>query len=264
MRVLIYQNAICFSLLILSCLYFHYSAHSKEVLQSSFTLIPTSKKALYLNLQNRGFCLQVFQMEKKFLIRSSSNLRDWPKEKLEQIALGYQRCKSIRNLAETLAIAKLKGGLKLYSSYAPKPRLGKFDHPHGADIQNLIRDRKDPNAHDRPVDWLEDPMSLEQEKLLHRSYSKLVSLGICHNMPQAFIDLGHYFDQSFALLDPYLLVGIFTMAKQLGIEGAKMQKRINRIDDAFPTFKRIKLLNDVKDYDINDINEMKPLTNLCQ
>lgn len=237
------------------------TAQAKDKIRPSFQLISPSEQTLYNNLQQHGFCTRVLKIERKVLIKANV-------AEIKSRALGYRRCLALRDLAVALAIPKLKGGDKLYAAYSPKPRLGNFQDLTSKERRELLQTQRTNQVGKRPMnwqmDWQEDPLSLKIEIRLHQAYTDLVKLGYCHHMPQALHDLGQFYDQLFALGEPYLLYGLFAKASRLNIDKAAMQRRLNRIDDAFSPFERVRLHNHVQDNTLSHIPELRPLIALCE
>ena len=77
-------------------------------------------------------------------------------------------------------------------------------------------------------------------------------------------DLGHFYDQGFSLIDPYLLYGIFQRASALAIDPGAMQRRLHRIKDVFPAMERAKLDQQAKGHQLNDMPQFTPLFALCR
>lgn len=235
-----------------------------DPISPSFTLIPEGQKTEYLYWQEHGFCKKVWKIERTALLLANPSLAKTDDKYIKRFTLGHERCHVLRTFAETFAIPKIKGGEKLYATYAPKPRLGNFMNPSDKDMQDLLKTRDDKKAIDRPIDWQEDPMPLQTEIRMHQAYTTLVKLGFCSQMPAALQDLGNLFDQNFALLNPYLLYGLFSKALAINVDRAAMQTRLHRIDDTMPPFERVRLENMAKDGHLKNLPQMQQLYALCK
>ena len=247
------------------------SLKAEQTSLPSFKMIPQNQQQTYQHQQTHGFCVQVFDMERTVLIMAQPALKGADEDQLKSLALGFQRCQAHRILAEVLAIAKLKGGEKLYAPYAPTPRIGTFDDLKSKDQQALLKARQD-RGHltskqlhvSRPEDWLNDPMSLADEVRMNQAYTQFVRLGICHHMPDAFKDLGRFFDDGFSVKDPYVLYGLFAFARSLKIDAPSMTRRLDRIDDAFQPFERVHLSRLASDQAFSQVSQFSALQQLCQ
>lgn len=200
----------------------------------------------YITAQSHGYCNKVLAMERAALVRTRPEfkerfaegvtLTDVDSRALAKYALGFRRCRALRNLARVLAVPKLKGGEKNYSAFSPKPRIGNFSGENEQALKQLLIDRAAQKGLDRPLDWAIDPMSLNDEILMHRAYTDLVQLAVCHTIPLAFEDIGKFHDQNFSPINPFKIYGVFYLALQMQFDVKNMQRRLMQVNDLFPPF----------------------------
>ncbi len=200
----------------------------------------------YVTAQSHGYCNKVLSMERAALVRTRPEFKERFAEgvtltevdsrALAKYALGFRRCRALRNLARVLAVPKLKGGEKKFSAFSPKPRIGNFSGDNEQALKQLLIDRAATKGLDRPLDWAIDPMSLDDELLLHRAYTDLVQLAVCHTIPLAFEDIGKLHDQNFSPINPFQIYGVFYLALQMQFDVANMQRRLMQVNDLFPPF----------------------------
>ncbi len=249
-------------------------AGENVVFNPSFNSISESQISKYNYYQEHGFCDKVLSIERTALVVARPDFHDKFGEGVELsrkdrawllgYALGARRCRALKTLAKVLAIPKLKGETKHYAAFAPTPRLGDFVHDGSDDVKQLIDDRRNRTNINSPVDWAADPMSLKDELALHVSYTELVKLAVCHRFPHAFKDLGSFYDQQFALLDPYLLYGILSLAIDLKIDTALMKQRLVRTARVFSPFERVRLSQSREAGTLLAQPKMKRLKSLCR
>lgn len=229
----------------------------------SFKTVPADKKAIYQTAQAQGYCSDVLEIEQEGLVQSRPEFNNrfsvgTVRNKAEQTALeiyalGYRRCQALKHLSRVLAIPKLKAGIAPYAPkkpslsskiknkdmrftlFAPKPRLGIFFQPNSAALNQLIEDRSRPKGLDRPIDWARSQMPLDEEILLHTAFTDLVILSICHSYPEAYKDLGKFYDVQFAVIDPFINYGLFRQAVYLGIDSQEMEARLAEVALSLPS-----------------------------
>lgn len=217
----------------------------------SYHNIPAPRHAEYEFAISHGLCAPVLEMEREGLLvvrpefesRFGRSVEIDPVDlaALHSYALGYRRCVALRNLAKGLAIARLKGGEAHFAKFVPKPRLGNFINEARSDLQQLIIDRQDARGLDRPIDWSEDPLSIEDEVRLHQAFTELTVLAVCHVVPLAFEDIGRLHDKGFTPIDPFLMYGFFHQAIWLHIQPTAMKKRLDLMDELFQQDQREEL-----------------------
>jgi hypothetical protein len=228
----------------------------------SFETVPADKKTLYETAQAHGYCSEVLAIEQEGLILSRPEFSDRfavgadrnkvDQTALEIYALGYRRCQALKHLSRVLAVPKLKAGIAPYAPlssatskiiknadtrfthFAPKPRLGIFFKENSEALNKLIEDRSHPKGLDRPIDWARSQMPLDEEILLHTAFTDLVILAICHSYPQAYKDLGKFYDVRFSVIDPFINYGLFRQALYLDIDAKEMKARLAEVGLALP------------------------------
>lgn len=228
----------------------------------SFETIPEDKKTVYKTAQAHGYCSQVLEIEQEGLVLTRPEFSDRfavgatrnkvDQTALEIYALGYRRCQALKHLSRVLAVPKLKAGIAPYAPlkagpsktikntdtrfthFAPKPRLGIFFKENSQALNKLIEDRTRPKGLDRPIDWVRSQMPLDEEILLHTAFTDLVILAICHSYPEAYKDLGKFYDVRFSVIDPFINYGLFRQALYLDIEAKEMKARLAEVSLALP------------------------------
>ncbi len=228
----------------------------------SFETIPEDKKTVYKTAQAHGYCSQVLEIEQEGLVLTRPEFSDRfavgatrnkvDQTALEIYALGYRRCQALKHLSRVLAVPKLKAGITPYAPlkagpsktikntdtrfthFAPKPRLGIFFKENSQALNKLIEDRTRPKGLDRPIDWARSQMPLDEEILLHTAFTDLVILAICHSYPEAYKDLGKFYDVRFSVIDPFINYGLFRQALYLDIEAKEMKARLAEVSLALP------------------------------
>ncbi|MGH1405607.1 MAG: hypothetical protein ACRBBJ_03485 [Rhodomicrobiaceae bacterium] len=228
----------------------------------SFETIPEDKKTVYETAQAHGYCSQVLEIEQEGLVLSRPEFSDRfavgaTRKKVDQTALeiyalGYRRCQALKHLSRVLAVPKLKAGIAPYAPlkagpsktikntdtrfthFAPKPRLGIFFKENSQALNKLIEDRTRPKGLDRPIDWEKSQMPLDEEILLHTAFTDLAILAICHSYPEAYKDLGKFYDVRFSVIDPFINYGLFRQALYLDIEAKEMKARLAEVSLALP------------------------------
>lgn len=228
----------------------------------SFETVDPSKRDNYLYAQSHGYCEQVLEIEQDGLVKSRPEFQDRfsvgvkrnkaDQTALEIYALGFRRCKALRHLSIVLAVPKLKAGnfpyspfkpdsqsaadltTPTFSHFAPKPRLGIFFQKNKQALDQLILDRTRPKGLDRPIDWARSKMPLDEEILLHTAFTDLYILALCHSVPEAYQDIGRFFDVQFSALDPYINYGLFQTAISLNFDKSNMEQRLVVVGHIFP------------------------------
>ena len=257
----------------------------------SFETVPTDKKTLYETAQAHGYCADVLEIEQEGLVQSRPEFFDRfavgtvrnkvDQTALEIYALGYRRCQALKHLSRVLAIPKLKAGLApyapkvpnasgkinrkdtLFTHFAPKPRLGIFFQENSPALNQLIEDRSRPKGLDRPIDWARSQMPLDEEILLHTAFTDLVILSICHSSPEAYKDLGKFYDVRFAVIDPFINYGLFRQAVYLGIDREAMKARLREVSLSLPAKVIRELEKNSKKNQLHKHPRLKRLFKLC-